>query len=157
MTQLTNPDAEYGISPESLEIAKTYLACNDTSETALVLGITTEKVSYYLRKPEIKRFIDTIFMEQGYMNRGKMQEVMDKLFEIKMEEMEDSEMGTSKDILDLMTLQHKMRMDEIAAEAKANGGNTIVKNQTNIQQNNGASFGPNYDSLLDNLNKAGSE
>lgn len=149
-TQIANPEAEYAISPEALEIAKTYLACHDTKETALSLGIETEKVTYYLRKPDVKRFLDTIFMEQGFMNRSKIQEVMDNLFELKLEEMEESEMGTSKDILELLTLQHKMRMEEIKAMKDANP--PIIKNQTNIQQN-GVGFGPNYDNLVNALNE----
>jgi len=152
-TEIANPEETYNISPEALEIASTYLACHDTKETALTLGVDPERVNYYLRKPDVKRFIDTIFMEQGFMNRGKIQETMDKLFEIKLEEMEDTEMGTSKDILELLTLQHKMRMEEIKAMKDLQpAGGTTIKNQTNIQQN-GPSFGTNLDGLVSALNK----
>lgn len=155
-TQIANPDTEYSISPEALEVAKTYLTCHDTKETANILEIDQEKVSYYLRKPDVKRFIDNIFLEQGYMNRGKLQEVMDTLFELKIEEMEDSEIGTNKDILDLIALQHKMRMEEIKALEKAFGGTTQnVKQQVNIQQN--GTFGDNYDNLLGKLINVGKE
>jgi hypothetical protein len=157
-TQIAAPDEGYKISPEALEIAKTYLACHDTKETALALGIPPEKVSYYLRKPDVKRFVDAIFLEQGYMNRGKLQDVMDDLFEKKLEEMEDSEMGTSKDIVDLITLQHKMRMEEIKALKDAglapNSG-TTVRQQINV---GGPAFGgDNYNNLLGELIKAGKE
>jgi len=155
-TQIAVPDEGYKVSPEALEIAKTYMACHDTKETALALGIATEKVSYYLRKPDVKRFVDAIFLEQGYMNRGKLQDIMDDLFEKKLEEMQDSEMGTSKDILELLTLQHKMRMEELKLMDKLNtpqgGGNT-----TKINVAGPASFGSNYDSLLGQLIKAGDE
>lgn len=156
-TDIANPDEQYKISPEALEIASTYLACHDTKETALALGIEPEKVSYYLRKPDVKRFIDNIFMEQGYMNRGKLQDVMDDLFEKKMEEMEESEMGTSKDILELITLQHKMRMEEIKAmkDAGVPQGGTTVKQQINV---GGPQFGgDNYNNLLGQLIKAGED
>ena len=86
-TEIANPEETYNISPEAIEIASKYLVHHDTKETAEALGIAPEKVTYYLRKPDVKRFIDTIFMEQGFMNRGKIQETMDKLFEIKLEEM----------------------------------------------------------------------
>ena len=154
-TQIANPDTEYKISPEALEVAKTYLACHDTKETALSLGIEQDKVTYYLRKPEVKRFVDNIFLEQGYMNRGKLQEVMDKLFELKLEEMEDSEIGSNKDILDIVALQHKMRMEEIKALKEAFGTQTNVKNQVNIQQN--GTFGDNYDNLMSRIVGAGNK
>ena len=150
-TEIANPEETYNISPEALEIASTYLVHHDTKETAEALGIAPEKVTYYLRKPDVKRFIDTIFMEQGFMNRGKIQETMDKLFEIKLEEMQDTEMGTSKDILDLMKLQHDMRMAEIKAMKDAS---PVIKNQLNLQQNNsGPTFGQNIDALTAALNK----
>jgi len=147
-TQIAAPDEDFGVSPESLEIAKTYLACGDSKTTAEALGIPVEKVSYYLRKPEVKRFIDTIFFEQGYMNRGKLQEIMDKLLDIKVEEMQDSEIGTNKDILDIIQLQHKMRIEELKLEQSSSGSGTNIKQQINVQN---PSFGTNYDNLLGKL------
>lgn len=158
-TQIAAPDEEYKISPEALEIAKTYLTCHDTKETALALGIPPEKVSYYLRKPDVKRFVDTLFMEQGYMNRTKLQDIMDDLFEKKLEEMEDSEMGSNKDILEIVKLQHEMRMAELKLEEKRYGpgnGGTNIKQQTVI--NGTPDFGgSNYNGLLGQLIKAGEE
>ena len=150
-TEIMNPEEEYKISPEALQIASTYLACHDTKETAEALGIEPEKVTYYLRKPDVKRFVDTIFLEQGYMNRGKLQETMDNLFELKLEEMEETGLGTNKDIIELLTLQHKMRMDEINA---LNKSSPQIKNQVNFQQNNDSpQFGANIDALIGALNK----
>ena len=157
-TQIAAPDEGYKISPEALEVAKTYMACHDTKETALALGIAPEKVSYYLRKPDVKRFVDTMFMEQGYMNRAKLQDVMDDLFEKKLEEMMDSEMGTSKDILELVALQSKMRIEELKLlkEMGSGNGGTNIKSQTVI--NAGSDFGgSNYQGLLGQLIKAGKE
>ena len=147
-TEIVNPEEKYSMAPEALEIASTYLACHDTKETADTLGIEVQKVSYFLRKPDVKRFIDTVFLEQGYMNRTKIQDVMDNLFEIKLEEMKDSEMGTAKDILDLMALQHKMRMEELKLTQPA--AQPAIKNQVNVQQN-GTNFGTNIDALVNAL------
>lgn len=139
---------EVRISPEALEVAKTYLVTQDSKETALSLNITPEEVSYYLRKPEVKRFIDTIFLEQGYMNKNKLQAIMDKLFDLKVEEMEEAEIGTNKDILDLVALQHKMRMEELKLLKETQAP---IKNQVNIQNN----LENNYSSLMNRLIKAG--
>lgn len=148
-TEIANPDEQYKISPEALEVASTYLTCHDTKETALVLGIEPERVTYYLRKPDVKRFIDTLFMEQGFMNQSKIQDVMDKIIEIKLEEMEETEMGSGKDIIDILTLQHKMRMEILKAQQPTNS-NPSIKNQVNVQQNG---FGTNIDALVGALNK----
>ena len=141
---------DYAISPEALEIATTYLVCHDTKETALALGVDPERVSYYLRKPDVKRFIDNIFLEQGYMNRNKIQDIMDGLFEKKLLEMEESEMGTSKDILDIVKLQHDMRMQEIKAMQEVKTPGATIKQQVNV----GDFGGNNYNSLLSKLIEA---
>ena len=150
-TQIADPTEEYRVSPEALEIAKTYLGCFDVSVTAQALGVDSEKVAYYLRKPEIKRFIDTHFMEQGYMNRNKIQEVMDKVLELKIEEMEESEMGSNKDIIDILQLQHKMRMDYLKEAKEAE---PITKQQINIGDSAVAEMGSNYNGLLGKLMQA---
>ena len=152
-TQIADPSNEYKVSPEALEIAKTYLQCFDSKETALMLNIEEEKVAYYLRKPEVKRFVDTIFLEQGYMNRDKLQKVMDNLFEIKLEEMEDSEMGTSKDILDLITVQHKMRMEYLKELKDLFPNPPTSTTQVNVGDSAIQEMGTNYHSLLDKLVK----
>lgn len=144
---LTNPDTTLRVSPEALEVATTYLECCDIKQTADILGIDSEKVSYYLNKKEVKRFIDTVFLDQGYLNRHKLQVAMTDLIEKKMLEMEEAEIGSSKDIADLLMMAHKMRMEElklIQAGEKEAGPKVVV--------NTGAGqFGQNYDSLLGKL------
>jgi len=138
------------LSPEALTIVNTYLEYNDVSSTSNKLGIPREKVIQYINKKEVKRYIDTVFLEQGYLNRGKIADAMTRVIEHKLEELEEAELGSNKDIADLLALMHKMRMDElkvIQAEEKT----TPITNQTNVQNNIQASFGHNYNNLLDQL------
>jgi len=132
-------------------IAESYLRTTDARLTAQDLGIPQEKVVYYLNKPECKRFIDTIFLEQGYLNRHRIQDVLSEIMETKLEEMRDSEIGSNKDIADLLMMAHKIRTDE--AKTIALSGGLGPHNQTNVQINNGAGFGDNYNSLLEKLTK----
>jgi len=146
-SEIMNPDNEWSLSPEMLEIAESYLMTTDARLTAQDLGIPKEKVVYYLNKPECKRFIDTIFLEQGYLNRHRIQDVLSHIMDIKLEEMRDSEIGSNKDIADLLMMAHKIRTDE----AKTIATSSAPTNQTNVQINNGAGFGDNYNSLLEKL------
>jgi len=148
-TEIMNPDEEWQMSPEMLAVAESYIATTDIRLTAQELNIPKEKVSYYLNRPECKRFIDTIFLEQGYLNRHRLQDILSNVIEKKLEEMEESELGSSKDIADLILLAHKMRMDEIKTTQVTTG----PRNQTNVQINNGPGFGDNYNSLLEKLVK----
>ena len=73
----------------------------------------------------------------------------------KMEEAEESEIYTNKDLADLLQMAHKMRMDEIKAQAELEKAQaTNVKSQTNVQINEGLPFGQgNYGKLMDKLLK----
>lgn len=152
-SEIMNPDEEWKMSPEMQAVAESYLRTTDVNLTAQDLGIPKEKVVYYLNKPDCKRFIDTIYLEQGYLNRHRLQDIMSEVMELKLEEMRESEMGSSKDIADLVLILHKMRMDE----AKVNGsvGGVQPTNQTNVQINNGTPGygGDNYMALLNKLVK----
>lgn len=150
---LLNPEDTFNMSPEALTVANNYLMTNDIGTTANQLSMGRDKVTQYLNKREVKRYIDTIFLEQGYFNRGKIAQAMTDIIESKLEELAEAEMSSTKDIADLLQMAHKMRMDEIKAvqvDDKQNG--TVIKNQTNVQQNFAAQeFGENYTSLLDKL------
>lgn len=138
------------ISPEALEIVKTYVRTQSIAETAALLGLPDFQVSQYLRKSEVKRYLDHLYLSAGYRNRDKIAEVMDDLISQKLSEMIETGLGSTKDITDILALAHKMRMDEIKAmteyEKAKEGG--VVKKQTNVQINNPDS---NYVDLLGKL------
>ena len=135
------------ISPEGLEVANLYLASGSLQEAANSLNISVQKASELLDKAEVKRYIDSVYMDQGYRNRFKLAALMDKLIDSKVEEAEESEMYTTKDLADLIALQHKMKMEEIKAEQAG------LKHQTNIQVNQQENIfgGGNYGDLMKKL------
>ena len=148
---LLNPEEGVKLSPEALTIVNNYLTTNDIDATCNLLKLPREKVIQYLNKKEVKRYIDTVFLEQGYFNRSKIAQAMTDIIEKKLEELEEAEMSSTKDIADLLQMAHKMRMDELKAIQADQKADTVIKNQTNVQQNINGSFGDNYNSLLDKL------
>jgi hypothetical protein len=150
VTAVLNPETDYHMSPEMVEITTTYLQCASIGETAAALNIPKEKVSYYLNKPEARRFIDTIFLEQGYINRHKIQNVLDEIIEMKLEEMRESEIGSNKDIMDILAFAHKMGED-VRKGIRETEKVVAPTNQFNTQIN--ADFGENYTSLMSKLIK----
>jgi len=115
----TNLTPEYmPISPEMLEIANTYIACMDYSLTASQLGLTLDAVVEYVNKPEVQKYVTEIFLNSGYRNRFKLGATLDKIIDAKLVELEEASMTSSKDIMELLALAHKMRMEEIAAMNK---------------------------------------
>ena len=143
------------MSPEGLEIANSYLEHGSIPAAANALAITEDTVSEALNKREIRQYIDTVYLDTVYRNRFKLSETLDLLIEKKIEEADETEIYTNKDMADLLQLAHKMRMDEMKAQTeleKARAG--AIKNQVNIQDNSRVPFGQgNYGNLLKKLLK----
>jgi len=141
------------ISPEGLEIANTYLKTTSVSDTATELGIPEDQVSRYLGQREVKKYVDTVFLDVGYRNRFKLASALDDIIERKLEELDEADMTSNKDIADLLQMAHKMRMDEMKTQTDAaKAEQTSIKNQTNVQINDNSSFGEgNYGELMKKL------
>jgi hypothetical protein len=143
------------ISPEGLEIANAYLELGSIPAVCSRLKIKEGKVSEYLNKREVKAYVDQVYLDTGYRNRFKLAEVLDTLIDAKLEEAEESQVFTNKDLADLVAMSHKIRMDEIKAQTeleKAKASN--IKNQINIQDNSQVPFGQgNYGELMKKLLK----
>jgi hypothetical protein len=138
------------ISPEYLEVANVYLQSPDIAKVAYTLDISPELVTQILAKREVKSYIDQVFYNLGFNNRFKMRAAMDALIERKFRDMDEAEVGSSKDITELMALSHKMLMEHMDREIKLETLRASnVKTQTNIQINNEG--GSKYSSLIEKL------
>ena len=143
------------MSPEGLEIANSYLEHGNIPAVCRKLGVSENEVSDTLNKREIKQYIDTVFLDTGYRNRFKLSETLDMLIEKKLEEAEETQIYTSKDMADLVQMAHKMRIEEIKAQTEMEKAKAqTVKTQVNIQDNSGLPFGQgNYGELIKKLIK----
>ena len=121
------------INPEQLEIAENYLKFSGSiSKTADYLNLPKEYVSEVLDQRPVRRYIDSMFQDAGYMNRFKLAETLEKIIEKKMEELEEAEIGSSKDIADLLDLAIKFYNTLAKIDAMKKPTPT---NQTNVQTN----------------------
>jgi hypothetical protein len=139
---------ELKINPEGLEIANKYLETQSVEETARAMYISEEAVTNVLNKTEVKRYIDSVYLDLGYRNRFKLGNLLDRIIDAKLEECEETEIYTNKDLVDLITLAHKMRMEEL----KHQKDTTTIRNQTNVQINESNPFGGGkYGELMEKL------
>ena len=117
------------------------------------MQVPETQVVEVLNKREVKKYIDTVYLDMGYRNKNNIGSLLDEMIASKLEEAQESGVYSSKDLADLLQMAHKMRIDEIKAQtdlAKAEGSN--IKNQTNVQINEGVPFGQgNYGKLMDKL------
>lgn len=139
------------ISPEGIEVANTYLQYGNIREVCNYLCVPEDKVVAILNKREVKQYIDTVYLDMGYRNRNNLASVMDDMIASKLEEAVETGIYSKKDLADLLQMAHKMRMDEIKAQAELEKA-TTVRNQTNVQINEGIPFGQgNYGKLMEKL------
>ena len=143
------------ISPEGLEVANAYLELGNIQAVCVRLKLDEGECSEILAKREVKGYIDQVYLDTGYRNRFKLATALDDLIDRKMEEAEESEIYSNKDLADLLQLAHKMRMDEIKAQAELEKAKaSTIKTQNNIQVNAEVPFGQgNYGELMKKLLK----
>jgi hypothetical protein len=138
------------ISPEALEVANCYLQLQDVTKVSNELDVAPELIAQILAKKEVKAYIDHVFFNVGFNNRFKMRAAMDAVIQKKFQELQESDMGSTKDIADLLALSHKMTMDEMARQIELEKlRQTNIKNQVNVQIND--TGGNKYDNLMRQL------
>jgi hypothetical protein len=138
------------IAPENLEVANCWLQLQDTGKVSQVLNLSIDTISSILNRKEVRSYTNHVFFEVGYNNKTKMRKAMDALITRKFKELDEAEIGSSKDIADLLVMSHKMTMDLLDKEIqiKKLEESIAIKNQTNIQINDS---GNKYAHLLEKL------
>lgn len=146
----TSPTQAVAISPEALEVANCFLTTQDMQQVASELDIPLQAVSEIMSRREVKAYIDHVFIEAGFNNRFKIREIMDVIIKKKMQELDEADIGSTKDIADLLALSHKMTMEHLDKQiALEKIRASTPQTQVNIQENN---YGDTkYGSLLQKL------
>lgn len=133
------------IAPENLEVANAYLSTGSALVAAQQLGTTPDKVYAILEKNEIKEYMNSVYLDQGYRNRFRLAELLDEVIEKKIEEARETDVYSSKDLVDILALAHKISEDH-RKESKA----TTNIRQQNVQINSPFGEG-NYGKLMEKL------
>lgn len=118
-------------------------------ETADALAVSPDRVAQILDKREVKSYIDQVYLDQGYRNRSKLAGLLDRVIDAKVEEAEETELYSEKDLADLIKLAHQMRMDEAKLQ-KESAPRVQVNQQNNIAESNPFGEG-NYGELIRKL------
>ena len=99
------------IAPENLEVANAFLETGSYEDAAQKLGLPLQEVADAMKTPEVKRYVDAIYLDRGYRNRFTLAAALDELIDAKLAEMEENELTSKKDVSELMHLSHKMAID----------------------------------------------
>ena len=84
------------ISPEGLEVANSYLQFGNIKGVVEQLGVRENAVVEILNKREVKRYIDTVYLDMGYRNKNNIASVLDEMIQSKLEEAQETEFTLTK-------------------------------------------------------------
>ena len=144
------------MSPEGMDVIEAYLQCgSDVPSAARSLGMSEIAFRDIMNRSEVKNYLNDIFMESGFRNRDRLFGVLDEVIKRKLEELEETGMGSDQDIMDILWKAHKMKMEEMKMMVeleKVKAAARTPANQTNIQNNIIAGAGDqNYMDLITSL------
>ncbi|QXN67507.1 hypothetical protein [Klebsiella phage vB_Kpn_3] len=149
------------MSPEGMDVIEAYLQCgSDVPAAARSLGMSEIAFRDIMRNREVKNYLNDIFMESGFRNSDRLFGVLDEVIKRKLEELEETGMGSDQDIMDILRNTHKMKMEEMKMMVeleKVKAAARTPANQTNIQNNIIAGGGDetNYTYLITRLVEVG--
>jgi len=98
---LTNLLQAPRIDPVLLNVANLYIAGSDIIEISQQLGIPRDRVVQVLDNESVKKYIEVTYSNQGYLNKFKRLELINKVIEAKVEAaLDDPNKLSKKDLLD---------------------------------------------------------
>ena len=78
------------ISPEGLEVANSYLTLGNIKGVCQDLMVDEKKVVDILNRREVKKYIDTVYLDTGYRNKNNIGSLLDEMINSKLEEAQES-------------------------------------------------------------------
>ena len=123
------------LDPVVLAIANDYLAGHDITKLSEEYGITEDRVTSVIEKKEVKSYIDSVFATQGYLNRIKRINLINRVIDQKIEEAMETGIYSKKDLLDWMK-----HLQEVETGLKPKNNGPAVAIRVN-----------NYDKLMKDL------
>jgi len=127
------------LDPVLLSIANDYLDGRDVSQIAEDYGVSEDRVAAVLDKDDVKKYVDNVYVTQGYLNRIRRMKLVNQVIEQKVQDALESGVWSKRDLLDWM--KHLNDLEETAKPKKQSP-------QVAIQVNN-------YDKLMKDLFNGG--
>ena len=123
------------LDPVMLAIANDYLSGRSVETIAEEYDLPQDRITSVIEQREVKAYIDSVFATQGYLNRVKRINLINRVIDQKLEEAVETGISSKRDLLDWM--KHLQEIEE-AAKPKKTGPAVAV--QIN-----------NYDKLMKDL------
>lgn len=125
------------VDPKHLILANELLSGKSITQISEEYGLTSDQVTAVVERGEVKRYIDSVYMSQGYLHRSRRMRIINEVIDEKLAEARDTGVFSKRDLLDWLKLLNDMEKD---VRPKNPTTAVQVNNQTN-----------NYSTLLNDL------
>jgi hypothetical protein len=112
------------LDPILLSVANDYLAGKSISTIADSYSISQDRVTAILEKRDVKSYVDRVYASQGFLNRVKRMDLINRVIEQKMADAMETGQWSKRDLLDWLKLLNEM---EATTLPKQNGPAVAVQ------------------------------
>lgn len=112
------------LDPILLSVANDYLAGQSISAIADSYSISQDRVTAILEKRDVKSYVDRVYASQGFLNRVKRMDLINRVIEQKMADAMETGQWSKRDLLDWLKLLNEM---EATTLPKQNGPAVAVQ------------------------------
>lgn len=130
------------VDPKHLLVANELLSGKSIPQIAEQYCVTNDQITAIVERSEVKRYIDSVYMSQGYLHRSKRLQVINKVIDEKLAEAATTGVYSKRDLLEWLKLLNDMERDTRPKQPTT----AVQVNQTN-----------NYSALMNDLLKGGSD
>lgn len=125
------------VDPKHLILANELLSGKSIPQIAEEYGLTNDQVTAVVDRSEVKRYVDSVYMSQGYLHRSRRLKIINEVIDEKMAEARETGVFSKRDLLEWLKLLNDMERD---SRPKTPTTAVQVNNQTN-----------NYSTLMQDL------
>jgi hypothetical protein len=125
------------LDPKFLVIANELLGGKSIPQIAEEYSLTNDQVTSVVERSEVKRYIDSVYMSQGYLHRSRRLKIINEVIDEKLAEARETGVFSKRDLLEWLKLLNDMERD---SRPKQPTTAVQVNNQTN-----------NYSTLMQDL------
>jgi len=118
------------LDPILLGVANEYLKNTSINDIADQFATTTDVIVKVLDKKDVKSYIEGVYLTQGYMDRFKRMDIINKVINQKLEEALMTDTYSKKDLHDWLKLINQM---EDAVRGKDRGPTVAVQVNNNYE------------------------
>ena len=123
------------IDPQHMVIANAMLCGKSIPQISELTGLSNDQVTAIAERSEVRRYVDAVYMSQGYLNRVRRMQVINKVIDEKLAEAADTGVYSKRDLLEWLKLLNDMDRDSRPkAPTTAVQVNNHTNNYTNLMQ-----------------------